>query len=181
MVVNGRWQYYGPRVHVVWRNTRTIGAVLGDTPRPHTFNEDTYLPEPCVLHPEQVGEFQDADLLPAALREQVKDADERWAERGIGYQYDLSIAPGCKAVGWASWHLTNPWNRTCTECGSEFELLLKLDSREWDGILSWKPIEDDRRDHEAQCPTGLTHGRWGELRIFTCAANLTHPFELNIQ
>lgn len=69
----------------------------------------------------------------------------------------------------------------CSACGADFDLLVSLDSKEWDGIVSWRPVEDDARDGEAQCPTGLTHGRWGETRIFVCSADLAHPFQLDIQ
>lgn len=182
MNVPGRSAYCGPTIHVVWRTVASIGPLLTKPPRPHTVNEDFYLPQACVLYPEQVTEYQYADLLPDDLRSRVDAADDQWhGAHYFDYQADLSIAPGCKAGGWATWNVTDPWHRTCTECGSEFCLLLSLDSREWDAVGSWKPVEGDRGDSDAQCPTGLTHGRWGATRIFTCSANPRHPFEIEVQ
>jgi hypothetical protein len=180
--VPGQRYYSGPPVHLVWRRAADVGAVLADPPRPHLADDRNYLPEPCVLHPEQVVEYQYADLLPPEVRDEFEAAAEQWEDDyDISYQYDLSIAPGCKAGGWASWHLTDPWHLACADCGADFDLLVKLDSAEWDGIITWVPEEDDPGDREAQSPTGLTHGRWGELRIFVCSADLSHPFQLNIQ
>ncbi|MEY9934155.1 hypothetical protein ABH926_008819 [Catenulispora sp. GP43] len=180
--IPGQRYYAGPPVHLFWRTAADIGAVLADPPGPHAFDDRFYLPTACVLHPEQVLEYQYCDLLPDGLREQVREADEDWEdEYDLRYQYDLSIAPGCKAGGWASWHLTDPWGQTCSTCDADFDLLVGFDSSEWDGIVSWKPVEDDADDRDAQCPTGLTHGRWGEMRIFVCSADVTHPFQLNIQ
>lgn len=180
--VPGQRHYSGPCVHLFWRRADEVGAVLTDPPEPHTAEPDLFLPKPCILHPEQVEEYQYWGLLPAQLDNRIEAAEERWQrDAGASYPYDLSIAPGCKAGGWASWHLTGPRHLTCSACGADFDLLVRLDSKEWDGIVSWKPVEDDARDGEAQCPTGLTHGRWGETRIFVCSADLAHPFQLDIQ
>lgn len=179
--IPGQRYYAGPPVHLLWRRTAGIGTVLADPPRPHAFDDRFYLPQPCVLHPEQVVEYQYNGLLPTELREQIAAIDGDWNSRSRPhYQYDLSIAPGCKAGGWASWHLTDPWDQTCSQCDAEFDLLVKFGSSEWDGVKTWKPVEEDD-DRDAQCPTGLTHGRWGEMRIFVCSADVTHPFQLNIQ
>lgn len=179
--VPGQRYYAGPPVHLFWRRADEIGDTLVAPPQPRIADERFYLPIPCVVHPEQVVEYQYSALLPPAIRDQVESAEEEWEEVGASYQYDLSIAPGCKAGGWASWHLTDPWGLTCSECGAGFDLLVGFDSSEWDGTKSWKPVEDDADDRDAQCPTGLTHGRWGEMRIFVCSADVTHPFQLNIQ
>lgn len=180
--IPGQRFYAGPPVHLYWRKAGDTGTILTQPPRPHAVDDRFYLPIACVLHPEQVVEYQYCDLLPPELREQVESADEDWQdESGLHHQYDLSIAPGCKAGGWASWHLTDPWNLTCSQCNADFDLLVKFDSKEWDGIVTWKPVEDDVDDRNAQCPTGLTHGRWGEMRIFVCSADITHAFQLNIQ
>jgi hypothetical protein len=177
--IPGQRHYFGPPVHLFWRRAEEIGDVLTDPPKPHTVDDRFYLSKACVLHPEQVTEHQYADLLPSGLREQVEAMDEGdWQEL---YQSDLSIAPGCKAGGWASWHLTDPWHETCSTCGADFDLLVSFHSCEWDGgTISWKAVED-ATDDEAQEPTGLTHGRWGAMRIFVCSADVSHPFRLNIQ
>lgn len=128
-------------------------------------------------------EYQYADLLPDALCERLDAQDDRWLEEtDFAYQYDLSIAPGCKAGGWATWHLTDPAPVNC-RCGASMDLLLSFDSSEWDGgSESWRPLEDSEANHVGACaPTGLAPGRWGALRIFICPIEPTHPHLLNIQ
>ena len=176
--IPGQRTYFGPPVHLFWRRAEEIGDVLTDPPKPHTADDRFYLPQACVLHPEQVIEYQYPDLLPPAIRRRL-DAD--YAEWEEEYLFDLSIAPGCKAGGWASWHLTDPWHEVCATCGADFDLLVSFHSCEWDGNTSWKPVEDDADDAEAQEPTGLTHGRLGAMRIFGCSSDVSHPFRLNIQ
>ncbi|WP_336053058.1 hypothetical protein [Streptomyces sp. CA2R101] len=175
--------YAGPSVHLVWRRVSDVSSAPGIAPPQPRDTHESYLPTPCVLHPEQVTEYPHADLLPDALRKRLDAQDERWLEEtDFHYQYDLSIAPGCKAGGWASWHLTDPASVDC-RCGASMDLLLSFDSSEWDGgSKSWRPLEDAEADHVGVCePTGLTPGRWGALRIFLCPVDPTHPPLLNIQ
>ncbi|MEU8682333.1 hypothetical protein [Streptomyces sp. NPDC048611] len=187
--------YGGPFVHLTWRRAldasseipfdipSDVSSVPSSTPPQPRDTHDSYLPTPCVLHPEQVTEYQYADLLPDALRERLDVQDEQWEEEtGFGYQYDLSIAPGCKAGGWASWHVTDPAPVNC-RCGASMDLLLSFDSSEWDGgSKSWRPLEDSQANAVGACtPTGLTPGRCGELRIFICPVDPTHPHLLDIQ
>ncbi|TJZ58852.1 hypothetical protein FCH28_01445 [Streptomyces piniterrae] len=182
----GQPRYCGPVVHLVWRRAADVMAAPDHSgtapPRPHDA-KDCYLPTPCVLHPEQVTEYQYADLLPEALRDRLDALDEEWeSETEYAYQYDLSIAPGCKAGGWASWHLTDPAAVDC-RCGAPMDVLLTLASSEWDGGSgSWRPVENTAVERGgAATPTGLTHGRWGSLRIFSCPVDPRHPPRLNIQ
>ncbi|WSW56569.1 hypothetical protein OG962_00300 [Streptomyces platensis] len=175
--------YVGPSVHLVWRRASDVATAPGTAqPQPRDA-DDSHLPTPCALHPELVTEYQYADLLPDALCKRLDAQDERWlAETDVTYQYDLSIAPGCKAGGWATWHLTDPAPVNC-RCGASMDLLLSFDSSEWDGgSKSWRPIEDSKAKHVGACaPTGLTPGRGGALRIFICPIDPTHPHLLNIQ
>lgn len=180
----GQPRYFGgPSVLLVWRRASDVSSVPVIVPPQPRDTHDAYLPTPCVLHPEQVTECQYADLLPDALCERLDAQDERWLEEtDFHYQYDLSIAPGCKAGGWASWHLTDPASVNC-RCGASMDLLLSFDSSEWDGgSKSWRPVEDSEANEVGACgPTGLTPGRWGALRIFICPIDPTHPHLLDIQ
>lgn len=63
--VPGQRHYTGPPVHLFWRRADEIGDTLAASPEPHTADERFYLPTPCVLHPEQVVEYQYGALLPA--------------------------------------------------------------------------------------------------------------------
>jgi hypothetical protein len=84
---------YNPRVRLYWRRTADVGKRLDGAPEPAVVH-DTYLPVPCVLHPEQVREYQYGGLLLAELDTRITAWEE---ETGHSYQYDLSLAPGWKA------------------------------------------------------------------------------------
>ncbi|MFF1733934.1 hypothetical protein [Streptomyces sp. NPDC058247] len=52
------------------------------------------------------------------------------------YQHDLSIAPGWKVDGYASWHLTDPARVDCHSCRTPMQPLLTVDDGSG-GITSW--------------------------------------------
>ncbi|MGW5679725.1 hypothetical protein ACWEV4_32395 [Streptomyces sp. NPDC003860] len=114
----------------------------------------------------------------AAMRAAEQDADAV-----VTYTGDLSIAPGWKITGFASWHLTGPTPILCSSCNAPMRLLLTVTEREWDtGTQSWAPVED----HElistkgANVPTGISPGR-GTMHIFTCPTDPTHPHQTVFQ
>ncbi|WP_175408812.1 hypothetical protein [Streptomyces sp. TRM64462] len=185
------WQ---PSLHLRWRHAADVdgAAVLPDhdQPEPPVVGFASHVPAPCVLHPEQVVEYPYADFLPEDLRDRVDAWEgpvEELATKDVLYQYDLSIAPGWKAGGYASWHRTDPMPMDCTACGRPMEPLLAIDSTEWDaGSRSWMPLEDrppngHRAPHGSHAPTGVTVGRGGELYVFTCPADPGHPHGVAIQ
>lgn len=98
------------------------------------------------------------------------------------YQHDLSIAPGWKVGGYASWHLTDPARVDCGSCGTPMPPLLTVGHGEWDGITSWVPLEDRESIGVpgAAGPTGVHLGR-DAMRIHTCPADPTHPHRLSFQ
>jgi hypothetical protein len=178
-------------VHVSWRKSAEVVQALDNPPEPEVVGYEGYVPEPCVFDPEQVLEHQYAELLPDELRERIdawdeqqeEEAEEAEEEEWVAYQYDLSIPPGWKVGGFASWHVTGPAQLTC-ECGRTMKLLVTIDSKEWDnGTRSWVPVEDraliDTMD--ANIPTHITVGRGGSLRIFVCPIDPTHPHRINLQ
>jgi hypothetical protein len=195
---------YGMSTRLLWRRSWEVGEVLSAPPRPQVVGYEGYLAEPCVLHPEQVVTYPFAGLLPEELaartdaREEAleEEAEAAEAETGYGeeggergaeppaYQYDLSIPPGWRAGGFASWHLTDPAPMNCRACATPMELLLTIDSSEWDGgSRSWMPLEDrNLPEHlRSATPTEVTVGRWGELNIFACPADPGHPHRWSIQ
>ncbi|WP_405792015.1 hypothetical protein [Streptomyces sp. NBC_01506] len=114
------------------------------------------------------------------------EADESSDGKGAGppmYQYDLSIPPGWRAGGFASWHLTDACVLKCSTCATPMELLLTVASSEWDGGSgSWKPLEEsDLPAHRFATPTQVTVGRWGVLNIFACPTDPAHPHRQSIQ
>ena len=132
-----------------------------------------------MLHPEQVTEYQYGGLLPEDLDQRI----EAWEEAsGVSYQYELSVANGWKVGGWANWNLTDPYSMACGDCGQDMDLLLRIDSAEWDGTGSWRPLEDVSTAGPApHKPTQVTIGRGYSLWIFTCPASFDHPHKMSMQ
>lgn len=101
----------------------------------------------------------------------------------VTYRGDLSIAPGWKVGGFASWHLTDPAHVDCGVCGAPMPPLLTVDGGEWDGAsASWIPLEDrdSLPDSRIGDPTGVHLGR-GLMRVHTCPATPAHPYRLSFQ
>ncbi|WP_330461570.1 hypothetical protein OIB37_34700 [Streptomyces sp. NBC_00820] len=203
---------YGMLLDLRWRRSGEVAEVVTVPPQPQVVGFEGYVPEPCVLHPEQVVTYPFAGLLPEDLcariyaweeeREEQEEAayetmayeataQEEKAEQPtaevvpalVGYQYDLSIPPGWRAGGFASWHLTDPAPMNCRTCSAPMHLLLTIDSSEWDGGSgSWKPQEEQGLPaHRFATPTQVTVGRWGELNIFACPEAPEHPHRWSIQ
>ncbi|WP_405925329.1 hypothetical protein [Streptomyces sp. NBC_00035] len=197
---------YDLKLHLRWRRSWEVGEVLTAPPQPLVVGSDGFVPEPCVLYPEQVVTYPFAGLLPEELcaridaREEALEAElEEEAEQSadesttelLGYQYDLSIPPGWRVGGFASWHATDPSPMDCLTCTTPMHLLLTIDSSEWDGGSgSWKPLEDQSQGqnqgqnqpaHPSATPTEVTVGRWGELNIFACPIEPGHPHRWSIQ
>ncbi|MDH6137994.1 hypothetical protein P3T37_007437 [Kitasatospora sp. MAA4] len=192
---------YGMELDLRWRRSWEAAEVLVAPPQPQLVGFEGYVPEPCGLHPEQVVTYPFAGLLPEDLcaridawedalmgenlgeeDEEAEESDEERAEP-VGYQYDLSIPPGWRVGGFASWHTTDPYPMDCPACATPMELLLTVDSSEWDGGSgSWTPAEDrGLTPHPFAKPTGVTVGRWGELNIFACPTDPEHPHCSSIQ
>ncbi len=183
----------GMHVDLRWQHADKVTDRLAEQPEPELVGFEGYVPEPCVLHPEQVLTYQYGGLLPPELETAI-EVWEHWREEGrsarYSYRYDLSIPPGWRIGGFASWHLTDPYPVECAVCGRGMELLLTVDSSEWDGgNRSWIPVEDggrgggcgERAATAPQTPTRVTVGRSGELNVFTCPATTAHPHRWSIQ
>ncbi|MET9604870.1 hypothetical protein ABZZ17_07345 [Streptomyces sp. NPDC006512] len=152
----GQSYYWGPAVQLRHRAADSV-TTRAEPPQP-VDAVDSYLPRPCVLDPVGVTDLPDGDEIPEELLARA----EAWAEsRGTEYHRgELSCREGWKAGGWPSWHLTDLVPLDCPACGARTRLLLTMDSG------------DD---------PDLRVGRFGELRVFTCPADPSHPIRLNIQ
>ncbi|MFI8831129.1 hypothetical protein ACIGPN_08910 [Streptomyces afghaniensis] len=174
---------YLPRTVLRWRTATDVTERLAATPQPSVIGKGNFLPEPCVLHPEQVTEYP----APHELPEELADRIEAWEDsQGVVYQYDLAVAPGCKVAGHAPWSFTDPFPMACAECGSDVMPLLYVKGSEWDGgSLSWRPVEDvDRTGPGLRRPgnaTQLTIGRGNGMQIYLCTASYDHPHLQNLQ
>ncbi|MFI5982207.1 hypothetical protein ACIBEA_15140 [Streptomyces sp. NPDC051555] len=180
-----------------WRRAADTRGTLSEQPEPVVVGRQECVPDRCVVHPEQVTEHEYIDLLPADLRdaidawqEDLLDEDEDEDEEnddhdpfGIEYGSALSIAPGWKVGGFATWHATDPRPVDCQVCGTPMPPLLTVHHVEWDpASASWAPEEDRRPDlyRHVITPTQVYVGR-GYLRIHTCPTDPWHPHRLSFQ
>lgn len=164
---------FTPNVSVHWRASAAVSGRLIEPPEPEFVGNEDYVPEPCVVHPEQVVEYPYEALLPRSLRARI----EEWeAGTGIEFGFGRSIAEGCKVGGYASWHLSDPQPMVC-DCGADLQLLCKVAGSEWDGEL-WGPSDREIVDPS---PTSLTVGRGYGLWIWCCPVAFGHPIRLSMQ
>ncbi|TXS52090.1 hypothetical protein [Streptomyces sp. t39] len=123
--------------------------------------------------PERYAGYEEYEAAMAAAR--AGEPDE------IDYMSDLSVAPGWKVGGYASWHLTGPAPVDCPRCGNAMPPLLTVHTWECDGASrSWLPVEDRAEDMTAVVPVGVYLGR-GLMRIHTCPDDPDVPHRLSFQ
>ncbi|MER6976712.1 hypothetical protein ABT317_06655 [Streptomyces carpinensis] len=155
-----------PRTALFWRSAATVTDILTTPPEPPAVQFDGYLPEPCLLNPEQITEYPN----PMELSEEVREPLGDWstwqaAHAGVDssyapypeefYRNNLSVAPGWKVGGWASWGPTDPHPQFCPACDTKMDPLLTIATFEWDGSnRSWIPDED-----QASTRASSTHTR----------------------
>lgn len=175
-----------PAVHLRWRRASDVTAVLADQPEPATVEYDDYVPEPCVLHPEVITEYEYIESLPDDLRRRIEDWEEA---TGHDYRGELSLALGWKVGGFASWSLSGPQPVVC-ECGRDMKPLLTIDTCEWESPYggSWRPVEEP--EHPAgefeslanpNMPTAIVISRGYALYVFTCPGSFDHPLRFTMQ
>lgn len=133
-------RYLERRYHLRWRRTRETERAerfLTTPPEVPLLRWEHELPEPCVLHPEEVDTYPwaEGDTLPAALIARI-DAweDAQASEQGPGaanYQSDLSIPPGWRVGGFPSWASTGPMAVDCASCATPMRLLLTAGETRW--------------------------------------------------
>ncbi|GIF04730.1 hypothetical protein [Actinoplanes siamensis] len=170
-------RHYSPRVFLYWRDSSAIGPVLAMPPEPPVIS-DMYLPVACVVQPEQVREYQYADLLPDDLRERLDawdpDDEDEDEDGRPNYQNDLSLAPGWKVGGYANWSLTDPHPMDCAVCGTGMILIFTAASADWNGMdCSWRPLEED--SDSSPDTVGVQIGRGYSLYTFRCPESFDHP------
>jgi hypothetical protein len=186
---------YVPRTALRWRAAADVTdpADPASVPRTPVVGNDDYVPEPCVLHPEEVTEYPAPHVLPEELADRIGAWDEEQEEKGeekgdeenaLGYQYDFAVAPGFKALGHEPWSFSDPFPMACPECGSGVRPLLTVDGTEGSGD-SWRPVEDAGYTGlhflGPACATQLNIGRSYTLQLYVCATDPRHPHVQNMQ
>ncbi|MEV4921759.1 hypothetical protein [Streptomyces roseoverticillatus] len=188
------WEHepdYKPPTALVWRSAAEVTDILAAPPESTEGEYDGYVPEPCVLAPEQITEYPDYPDLSKELLQQLKDWS-RWQAAGSGvdssyapypqefYGNELSVAPGWKVGGWPGWNLTDPVARFCAVCDAGMVPLLNIASCEWDSSnRGWAPYEDQalaaagRAD--AANPPRVQISRSNHLQLYVCPESPDHP------
>ncbi|MET9226405.1 hypothetical protein [Lentzea sp. NPDC003310] len=170
-----------PRTSLHWRVAADVTDASAGAPHPALVDEN-YLPEACVLHPEEVTEYPAPLELPRDLAARVRGWEER---EGAQYQYDLSVAPGCKVGGYGPWSFSDPFPLSCPDCGAAVGPLLTIASGEWDGNRSWRPVEETDGAStiypSPSEPTMVSIGRGYNLQLYTCVAAPGHRHVANMQ
>ncbi|MFD5805513.1 hypothetical protein [Streptomyces sp. NPDC127020] len=181
-----------PRTALYWRSAAEVTDVLGSPPEPSAVQSSDYVPQPCLLSPEEVTEYPHFLELDKELRERLADWS-RWEAAGDAvdsayavapqefYTNHLSVSPGWKAGGWSRWGLTDPMPRTCAACGADMDPLLTIASTEWNkGSGSWAPEGDRARD---PLPPGVPPANYTRvvvaggyaLQLHVCPVSADHP------
>ena len=141
-----------PIVELRWRRAAAhAGAAQADPPEPSEFAEEEFLPEPCVFTVEHLVDFPYREELPPELRPALGQLLLATDPEGGD---SITRVAGWKLGGWPSWHLNYPRVIGCESCGQPMTLLFTIASDNAPGIQV---------------------GRWGELRLFTCPTDHTHP------
>ncbi|MFI6866243.1 hypothetical protein [Nocardia sp. NPDC050406] len=169
-----------------WREAATVTDILAAPPEPPAVQFDGYLPEPCLLNPEQVTEYPDFRDLSKELREQIGDWSV-WqaADTGVDSAYEiapeefyaneLAIAPGWKVGGWPGWGAADPSPLLCPTCDSDMDALLTIATFEAATSSSWLPHEEPA--HEPLIGfnhTAVQIGSGYDQHLYVCRAAPEH-------
>ncbi|WP_433696868.1 hypothetical protein [Nocardiopsis sp. CA-288880] len=183
-----------PRTALVWRSSAAVTGVRTAPPEPAAVQYPGYLPEPCLIEPEQVTEYPHLLELGKDLQE-LLGRWSTWEAAGAApdrsyapapeefYQDELSVAPGWKVGGWAPWGPTDPVPRFCPACGTGMDPLLTVATFEWDSRdQTWVPHEDltavsSQRPGcpDPRMPTAVQIASGYRQQLYICPADPEHP------
>ncbi|MEV6260244.1 hypothetical protein AB0M42_05710 [Streptomyces sp. NPDC051784] len=148
-----------PVVEIRWRRAADLPQQphCGPEPVRQADEDEGFTPRPCTLAPVPLTDFPYPEALPKGLRGDVNRLVEETADDEGGDV--ITRVAGCKFGGWPTWHLTDPRDIRCRECDASMGLLFTVAS-------------DDT--------TGITVGRWGDLRVFSCPMDIRHGYEFDV-
>jgi hypothetical protein len=169
-----------PTPKVFWRNCESIQEIMNPSPVPSAEIRVKSIPNPTILHPEEVVEYPSWDI-PDRLKESLLPKFRvLQQETGWRYSQHLSEAPGSKVGGYPDWSQGPAWP-DCGGCGRVMQYLLTVSSWEYDGESwrTWLPIEErgNATGRESIAPVtalpahhaaGLRLGDAGSVNIFEC-------------
>ncbi|MFE7584614.1 hypothetical protein ACFU5Y_23980 [Streptomyces gardneri] len=176
-----------PKTALFWRAAATVTDILATPPEPPAMQFVDYLPEPCLLHPEQVTDYPDHLEVSKELQEQLGDWGV-WQAAGVEldsdsvswpeefYDSELAGAPGWKVGGWPRWGATDPAPRLCPACGSDMDALLTIATFEGDEDSSWLPHEEPADEPSSGFNhTAVQIGSGYAQQLYICPTAPEHP------
>ena len=188
-----------PATAVFWRSAAEVTGLRTQPPEPAPAQYQWYVPEPCLLDPEQVTEYPH----PLELSQDLQELLGEWSRRQVAgtgpassyatdpegfYRDQLSVAPGWKVGGWTHWGLTDPIPQFCPACDTEMAPLLTIASTEWDdSTRSWIPYEDQANAAlsatypDPANPAMIMVASGYDLQLYACPAFPDHPHTALVQ
>jgi hypothetical protein len=164
-----------PKLRLIWRRTADVGRPLLTAPEPPVV-EENYLPNRCVVHPEQVVDYRYWEMLPEDLQARIA----AWEKDIGGLDYSAwSVVPGWKVGGFPSGRMSGPFTLTCRTCDAEMVLLFTVGYGEWDEAGDWRPIEDPADTTDPL--TGVVIGRGFDWYLLRCPVSFEHPISTIMQ
>lgn len=182
-----------PRTALFWRSADAVTDILTVPPEPAEVQYEGYVPEPCLLDPEQVTEYPSLLELSGDVQELLGQWSTWQAAGGTAhssyaiapqefYSNVLSVAPGWKVGGWIRWGLNDPFPQFCPVCGTPTEPLLTIAWTEWDdSTRSWIPYEDQAAGISSSSPaylagpSGIQIASGYDQIVRVCPASPDHP------
>ena len=161
---------YLPRVRLVWRDSAAVTETVDDPSPQVVAGDEGFVPEICVVHPEELVEYPPTHCAGLELPADVVDYDDREA-----------LATGWKVGGWGDYcGVVDPMVPDC-ECGATTEAFLTVGNGEWstdDG--RWRPLEDAEFTPTLWHPTDWDPvqtyvGRGYIMQLFQCAKGFDCP------
>ena len=173
------------RTALFWRESDEVTDILAQPPEPAVVQLETFVPEPCRIHPEDVTEYPRQNYNPGhpgdGIDYELSQALDEWSEDNqLYYSSHLSVAPGWKVGGWTPWSRADPVELHCMACGAPMDPLLTIASQEWDSASrSWLPYEDRERPDDAYpplfAPTMINLGDADTQQLYICPVDPNHP------
>ena len=181
-----------PSTAVFWRSAAEVTNILTAPPEPAAVQYEFYVPEPCLLDPEQVTEYPNPMELSTDLQHLLGQWST-WQEAGAApdsyyepapqefYRNELSLAPGWKVGGWTRWGLTDPLPQFCPACDTEMTPLVTIASTEWDdntragSRTRTKPMPHCPPPTPTRKPTKVVVASGYNLQLYACPASPDHP------
>lgn len=161
---------YLPSVRLVWRDAAAITTTANGWNPDAPVEDEDFVPQPCMIHPEQVTEYA-----PTAFTGLELPDDD------VDYIHSHLLAAGWKVGGWGDYCGVNEPEVPDCECGVATEAFFTVGNGEWSTDFgSWRPVEDEPFTPTPTHPTGwdpvrTSVGRGYVMQLFKCTNGFDCP------